>query len=378
MKTIKAVLTVVVIQSLLFSAVPRGVAYEPTQVVNLLVAYDEEFTYTANWVYGYSPTYLAHGLISEAYYHFYTTFNIGYNIMAYRSWDSDDSVTDPFAMRDEVITETGFYSGMYIGNYRVDVLIAFTDQDMAGAYGVSKAELGVVLVEETYIDLITCGIGQATDNVLQHELSHLYQVDHFEVEGVDSVMNTYPVYIGGLCNPPWGIWVPTALTTDNWDADSIDIITANRELWGEPGVPGGGACPTLLFWNGKLYLKEVVLNIHGDPDVTLQHTISQLLVPEKNSYVLSLIELDESTSHIDYVKLYIVDVNGVWHELYLKHAIHSELGNVKHLLFHDDDKRVDLTPSQIVNLKFTLSNIDADEIAYFIFEINGYNPKLPD
>ena len=139
---------------------------------------------------------------------------------------------------------------------------------------------------------------------------------------------------------------------------------------------GGGGCPTLFVWDGSQYVEEALLDIHADSDVTLQHTIEETLVPDKNSYKLSLRELDEFTSHIDQVKLYAVDSDdGETHETHLTNAIHSELGDVKEFLLHDDDTRVDLTPEQTIDLRFTVPNID--EVACFIFEINGYNMKTP-
>ena len=137
-----------------------------------------------------------------------------------------------------------------------------------------------------------------------------------------------------------------------------------------------GTCPTLFVWNGSEYVYETLLDIHGDSDVTLQHRIEQALVPQKGSYKLSLRELDEFTSHIDYVKLHVVDSDdGEIHETHLTKAIHNELGDVKELLRRDDNSRVDLTPSQTIDLKFAVPNID--EVAYFIFEINGHNKKIP-
>ena len=152
------------------------------------------------------------------------------------------------------------------------------------------------------------------------------------------------------------------------NVESIVTVTAYYKMTYE------GTCPTLFVWNGSEYVYETLLDIHGDSDITLQHRIEQTLVAQKDSYKLSLRELDEFTSHIDYVKLYVVDSDdGEMHETHLTKAIHSELGDVKELLRRDDDSRVDLSPSQTIDLKFTLPNID--EVAYFIFEINGHNKK---
>jgi hypothetical protein len=138
---------------------------------------------------------------------------------------------------------------------------------------------------------------------------------------------------------------------------------------------GGGGCPTLFVWSGSEYVEETTLDIHGDSDVTLQHRIEQPLAPEKNSYKLSLRELDEFTSHIDYVKLYVVGSDGEMYGCHLKKAVHSELEDVKEQLLQNDDIRVNLEPSQMIDLELTVPNIS--EIAYFIFEIDGHNTKRP-
>jgi hypothetical protein len=133
-------------------------------------------------------------------------------------------------------------------------------------------------------------------------------------------------------------------------------------------------CPTLFVWNGSEYVEEGVLNIHADSDVTVQHRIEGTLVPDGYFYMLSLRELDEFTSHIDYVKLYAVNTNGEWYNCYLVKAVHSELGYVTAPLLFDDNRRVNLTPQQTIDLTFLPPQ--TNEIAYFIFEINGYNAKI--
>ena len=164
----------------------------------------------------------------------------------------------------------------------------------------------------------------------------------------------------------------TPADTDCW----LTVVQGGTSFSSDDGEDGGGGggCPTLFVWNGSQYVEEATLNIHADSDITLQHMIGeQTLVPDKNFYKLSLRELDEFTSHIDYTKLYVVDSDGEMHETHLTNAVHSELGDVKEPLLHDDDARLDLTPEQTIDLQFTVPNID--DVAYFIFEINGFNKK---
>ena len=85
--------------------------------VNVLVAYDEEWQWTANYVYAYSAEDLAHIIIGEVNDQFYASFQIYFSMIAYTFWDSDDNPADYNEMFDEVVSETGFYKGMTIGSY---------------------------------------------------------------------------------------------------------------------------------------------------------------------------------------------------------------------------------------------------------------------
>jgi hypothetical protein len=90
--------------------------------------------------------------------------------------------------------------------------------------------------------------------------------------------------------------------------------------------------------------------------------------------LISLRELDNYTSHIDQVKLYAVDSQGIWHKCSLIVAWHNELGSVRQLLSQDDELRVDLNPCERIALLFFTRDW-VEDIQLFIFELNGYNPK---
>jgi len=161
-----------------------------------------------------------------------------------------------------------------------------------------------------------------------------------------------------------------AVLTENWCEECRSVITQNRDSWG--WCLSGGGCPTLFVWDGAGYVEEGVLDIHAESDITVQHRIQNTLA--YGVYKLQLRELDNYTSHIDHVRLYAVDDEGKWHLCPLMYAKHSELGEVTWKLRFDDDKRVDLEPTQTIDLKFAPS-IPYSQTAYFIFEINGYNSK---
>jgi len=153
--------------------------------------------------------------------------------------------------------------------------------------------------------------------------------------------------------------------------DSNHTLTA---YFAYSGGDGYGGCPTLFIWDGTDYADEGILNIHAESDITVQHEIQNTLALENDVYKLQLRELDNYTSHIDQVKLYAVDYQGKWNLCPLTYAYHSELGKVKQTLLFDDSNRVDLEPTETIDLKFSPS-ISYSQTAYFMFEINGYNRK---
>ena len=141
------------------------------------------------------------------------------------------------------------------------------------------------------------------------------------------------------------------------------------------GGGGGGGCPTLFSWNGTAFTKEALLDIHASQDVTVDYTLKHL-TPIGRVCMLQLRELDNYTSHIDYVKLYAVDSEGNWHECQLILAWHSQQGPVTTELLHDDSARVDLAPQQQIQLIFlTPKDVNINNIQCFIFELNGCNWK---
>jgi hypothetical protein len=168
-------------------------------------------------------------------------------------------------------------------------------------------------------------------------------------------------------------------TFSYWEDNSTNnprtiMVSDNMTITAYYNVEYVGTCPALFVWNGSDYAYEALLDIHAESDITIQHNITQSLVKDGFFYKLSLRELDEFTSHIDQVRLYAVDSYGDWHICPLVSAIHSEQGWVTFRLRFDDDNRVDLAPTETTELKFTYLG---DDIAYFIFEINGHNKKWP-
>ncbi len=151
----------------------------------------------------------------------------------------------------------------------------------------------------------------------------------------------------------------------------IGLRIYNR-VYGE----GNGGCPTLFCWDGAKYVNEGILDIHSDADITAYHVIQNHLTSEHGLYKLKLCELDNFTSHIDYVRLFAVSKRGIWYSCPLVYAKQNNLEYVTVKLLFDDGKRVDLYPNQTIDLLF-ISLIPKEETLCIIFELNGYNAKTP-
>jgi len=210
--------------------------------VNVMIAYDEEWECTANDFYGYSAFYFAK-LILTFVNDYFSELDIRFTVVSVRSWDSDDNPESDLEMLMEAVTETNFTSGMltsYPSGVPIDILVAFTGQDIPNCYGRANSTLGVVLVRHWYLGGIYNW--QITDNILQHELSHLYGAEHHYVDR-ECVMTMYEVWIPF----PLNNWLWRCMLTNEWCEDCRTLIHDNRDLWGVWSPLGGGGgdeeCP---------------------------------------------------------------------------------------------------------------------------------------
>jgi hypothetical protein len=403
---------------------PIGVAFiqdDSAIVVDVLLVGDEEFMsqlyYMGLWRWVPASQVVYDGAMPVADECFYNEFKITfYWGFGWRQWDSDDATHDPIGLLNEAISEVGFQSGMIFNGRHIDILMVWTGQDM-GQAGYSPPWLNACICSTYLLHWLYL------DNVAQHELSHQFNCAHCgngcimnPTSGVWEFTNSwcanckqtidnnkfkFPQYLsisasaGGITNPYPGTYtyycgssVTVTATASSryvfssWLLDGATrydnpitvTMDSDHTLTAYFQSSGGGSCPTLFVWNGTSYVEEGILNIHAESDVTVQHTIQNTLVLKDGFYNLQLRELDNYTSHIDQVKLYAVDSEGEWHLCPLTYAYHSELGKVTWKLRFDDSNRVDLEPTEIIDLKFAPS-IPYSETAYFIFEINGYNLK---
>lgn len=216
--------------------------YECDVWINVLVAGDEEFT---NTIF-YTPQ---GGLEGERYAElqirrgtipFARDFGIGFVVRDYVTWDSEDSLTG-LALYTEVLQETGFYSGMRIGQWAMDMLIAFTGQDLGWAGWANW----------NYDATIICPIVYwADDHLIQHEVSHLFGASDGTYEDyVDSVNECYMEDCVMSYRKVWidtvvedgvefdvGSYANVGYTTDQWCDGCSAVIEANKnryEWWAQ-------------------------------------------------------------------------------------------------------------------------------------------------
>jgi hypothetical protein len=339
------------------------------KTVDVMVIADEEFNF--EFPHGWQR-YLGWGIyIGDAFAHFESVFGIEMILRGWwDTWDSTDGEDDIGVLLQEALRECGGVynttSGFWEwepkmvnipgwGSYHIDLVMVFTGQYPTDYVGFSPPEWNALIVRGWYPDV-------PRTQLLMHELSHQFNCQH--CNDVECVMYK-PL-------DPFEIWHA------QWCLTCQTTINANKARfwrWVETGGGGGGGeCPTLFVWNGTHYADEGVLDIHAESDITVQHEIQNTLTLKGLVYSLELRELDNFTSHLDQVKLYAVDDQGEWHLSPLIYAVHSELGWVTWKLRFDDENRVDMTPTQSIDLGF-LPSIPYSEAAYFVFETNGHNRK---
>jgi hypothetical protein len=201
------------------------------QVVHVMVAADEEFIWRMKWEYGYTDwKFLADTWIYFIQDDFLDNFQIYLNVLLHTTWDSDDDLADSRARRLEACRDTGFHSGMDVQGAKIDILVAYTGQLIEkDRYG--NVVLGCAQSDEDKEDYGTTLVSiqaDRTDNLVQHEISHLFGTrDHWF--SIDCVMS----YYGGLY-------------THNWCDVCKETILENRDRFGEwlfiPHAGGGGGC----------------------------------------------------------------------------------------------------------------------------------------
>lgn len=165
------------------------------------------------------------GAIKEAGKYFLSTFQVKLNIsQIYDGWDSDDNKKESGKLLEEAIEETNWI-GRSPGNdkHNSDILLAFTGQDSGLSPFIFKRSYGIAFLDDAAtIVKIPPSYIEGDDNIVQHEISHLFGADDY-YDGRSSIMDkSWPWPIGNS-SILGGIW-----KTHEWDNESFNRIELNK------------------------------------------------------------------------------------------------------------------------------------------------------
>ncbi len=240
-------LLVASMMSLVF--MPRTVSARPRGYEHVVVAWDEEFAEHGYMMYVWSGGVVPLGeesyvdwQMSRALYWFHGTFGeyVEIDVIGSTSWDSDDSYYMCEALLEAEI-ETGFADGLYFDGVRATILIAFTGQnvDTLGGGCIPENKSMIIRHQEEWAD----------DNVIMHELSHLWMDGHTTGQCVMSYEYTYMGFYNEPLQPDWGhimlninqkaLWNYFAYEwSDEAKADMINDMTHDYPPPPDPWVEG--------------------------------------------------------------------------------------------------------------------------------------------
>jgi len=175
-------------------------------------------------------------------------FGIDIRVLGFEEWDSDDSIQrmyDPqgFDLCDELLADKGhylrtWYDGEWWSNY-VDAIIGITDQatpedpgPIAGvAPSLNEKNQGTIFV------LLKWQVYWKDDNLVQHEVSHLYYaLDHPEPQppAPCCAMSYHPHFQTWIWEDAlWWVFndVPCAYTSYHWCTDCHGVIQQNSDRY---------------------------------------------------------------------------------------------------------------------------------------------------
>ena len=167
-----------------------------------------------------------------------STFGIDIRILDFLTWDSDNSKDSMYDLWDELATETGSYLGQwYEGEWwsnHVDAIIGITDQETPADYHpIAGLTSGPLEIDKGNIFvLLKWQVYWADDNLVQHEVSHLfYADDEYPYCGVMACHTHYQTFIWEDALWPVFADVLCAYTSYDWDTYNKDIINLYKDSY---------------------------------------------------------------------------------------------------------------------------------------------------
>ena len=203
---------------------------EYTYFVDVFMVVDEEYKLLLWRPWNQDRwTDISTGAINKAGEYFLSTYQVKLNISQINSnWDSDDAQLNSNYLLDEVVEETDWIGSKNgINNHNSDIIVAFTGQDaylnpyiFNRSYGVAFPSSAATI---TKIPPPTIGMEKLeTDNLVQHEISHLFGAHDHDDSRFCIMDKTSPSW-DKLGNVFGNIW-----TTHEWDEECYNIIELNK------------------------------------------------------------------------------------------------------------------------------------------------------
>ncbi|MGQ9460403.1 MAG: hypothetical protein ACUVRA_04160 [Candidatus Bathyarchaeaceae archaeon] len=164
-----------------------------------------------------------------------SNFGIDIRILDFLPWDSNDNEHELCYLIDEFEEEghylDTFYRGIFWSAY-VDILIGVTNQRVTDAAGRAFLDGRITLVNWYCWDNPLTDLQWMDDNVIRHEISHLFGAEDHEVEC--GVMATGHEHFVGIVIEDGSMYlvcenVICGYITDHWCEDCYAVIWANRQ-----------------------------------------------------------------------------------------------------------------------------------------------------
>ena len=214
------------------SASISSVDYPPWEIgdylpINVWAVADEEFRskdYETTWFQKISWDDYVKKQIERADDRLYEVFGIDLCIISVGSWESTNTLTGQDLLF-EAIEKTGFVAHKTVVNgEHVDVLIAFTGQNLGYAACAYKPLKAVITTAQAY---------WADDNIIRHEVCHLFGTHDHEDERDphfwdDCIMSYRFTFVEFIIEDGW-IWhvacdVVLAALSNEWCSECVSII----------------------------------------------------------------------------------------------------------------------------------------------------------
>jgi len=186
--------------------------------VNVWIVADEEFRskeYDTTYLQKLSWSDYAKNVVERSDDRLYEIFGIDLCIVAVSTWESDNSKYGDEILID-AISKTGFKAETRVNGNHINILIAFTGQYLGYVAGTYVSKRAIIMTATAY---------WADDNVLRHEVSHLFGcLDHEDSNDpcyfLDCIMSYRKVPVEYWMEDGW-IWyvgcdVSLAAISNNW------------------------------------------------------------------------------------------------------------------------------------------------------------------